>query len=84
MATASHLEEARVPALQLGQIQGGGIAFIRRITQDVRAAARALYVLLEAVLLVCVSLSRSRLRWFSRLLCQEVSPVLRIGIPFSE
>jgi hypothetical protein len=53
LAATSDWNEAQMPSLQLGQIQGGRVALIRRTAQHVCAAARSLHVLLEALLLVC-------------------------------
>jgi hypothetical protein len=48
---ASALDTAGVPALQLGEVQTGRVAIVRRAARDVCVAPCSLHVLLATVLL---------------------------------
>jgi hypothetical protein len=55
VVAARALDQARMPSLQFAQIQASRIAPVRLAAEHDCATAGAVYVLLAAVLLVCVS-----------------------------
>lgn len=62
LAAASTLDATQMPALRLGPIQAGRVAFLRRTAQYVCAATGSLHVLLEAVLLVRLPCSKPSMK----------------------